>query len=66
MPLDDRGEVGVDLAQPGDRGREGAFVEHPFTLVARLAMVSGMRSERAPLSQAPPGLIALVLLLLPR
>jgi hypothetical protein len=29
-------------------------------------MVSVMRSERAPLSQARPGLIALALLLLPR
>ena len=33
---------------------------------ARLGMVSDMQSERAPLSQARAGLIALALLLLPR
>ena len=66
MLLDDRSQIGVGGAELGDRRDEGTFVEHSCTLVARLAMVSGMHRERALHTPAHPGSIALALLLLPR
>jgi hypothetical protein len=64
--LDDRSQIGVGGAELGDRRRERGFVEHAFTLVARLAMVFVMHGARALLSQAHRGPLALALLLLPR